>query len=172
MAINITTEPALLRLMQLSSASLPVGGYSFSQGLEYAVEAGWIKSSSDTLDWLSVVMNESLARTDLPLLMRLAIAVQQNQKDSFDYWNAHALACRETKELLLTETAMGSALVRLIKQLDIEIPLLFFDAKPKRKMSFVAAFAATAVHWKISKESIAMVTLGLGLRIKSLLQQN
>lgn len=159
MAISITTEPALLRLMQLSSASLPVGGYSFSQGLEYAVEADWISSKEQTHEWLQLVMNESIAQVDLPLLLRLIDSLQDRSQQQFIYWNATVLACRETKELLLTETAMGAALLRLLGQLDNSLPMSYYkDGKvnskiTSKKISFIAAFALAAVHWNISKEA-------------------
>jgi len=158
-AINISTEPALLRLMQLSSASLPVGGYSFSQGLEYAVEAGWISSQAQVHEWLQLVMSESIAQVDLPLLLRLINSAQDEDQQQFIYWNATVLACRETKELLLTETAMGAALLRLFEKLDTPLPLFLCsnnkessNATPK-KISFTAAFSLAAVKWNINKEA-------------------
>lgn len=159
MAITITTEPALLRLMQLSSASLPVGGYSFSQGLEYAVELDWLTNKEQTADWLQLVMHESIARVDLPLLIRLIDAVQKKEASQFMYWNATVLACRETKELLLTETAMGAALVRLLRDMNIESGALYFGQlntvqQSNQKISFAAAFAVAAVNWNISQEAI------------------
>ncbi|MGH1440047.1 MAG: urease accessory protein UreF [Cellvibrionaceae bacterium] len=159
MAITITTEPALLRLMQLSSASLPVGGYSFSQGLEYAVELDWLTNKEQTADWLQLVMHESIARVDLPLLIRLIDAVQKKEASQFMYWNATVLACRETKELLLTETAMGAALVRLLRDMNIESGALYFGQpntvqQSNQKISFAAAFAVAAVNWNIGQEAI------------------
>lgn len=157
MAISITTEPALLRLMQLSSASLPVGGYSFSQGIEYAVEVGWIASKEQTYEWLQLVMNESIAQVDLPLLLRLIGAIQDENQQQFIYWNATVLACRETKELLLTETAMGAALLRLLGQLDTPLPSAFYKGdEVRQKITFIAAFALASVHWNISKEAAVM----------------
>ena len=70
MAIT-TTEAGLLRLLQLSSASLPVGGYAFSQGLESAIEQRWLNCAEDIGQWLLVQLQQSLARVDLPLLLRL-----------------------------------------------------------------------------------------------------
>ncbi len=151
MAAIITTDIALLRLLQLSSASLPVGAYSFSQGLEYAVEQGWVTTAPQTADWLRLVMGESIARVDLPLLQRLMIARQQKHSQQFVYWNATLLACRETAELLLTETAMGEALARLLKQLAIPLPTL-----GDQKIGFVAAFAVAADHWNINPKTAAV----------------
>jgi urease accessory protein len=153
--MTIITDHSLLRLIQISSASLPVGGYSFSQGLEYAVESGWITSEQQTYDWMMLVMEESLAKVDLPLLYRLLKSLKQNNDDQFLIWNASVLACRETEELLLTETAMGEALTRLLKNLEINLPQ-HFTKNSKETMSFIGGFAIAANHWQINEEQAAV----------------
>lgn len=139
--------------MQLSSASLPVGGYSFSQGLEYAVDSNWISSSEQTYDWCQLLLDESIAVVDLPLLIRLLDAINNNDPTPFAYWNATVLACRETTELLLTETAMGAALIRLLEQLELELGS-WQKACEQDDISFIAAFALAASHWQIDKKSV------------------
>lgn len=143
------TNVSLLRLLQLSSASLPVGGYSFSQGLEYAIDNHWVHSEEDVKDWLTLLMNESLAQTDLPLLIRLMESVAKKDTEAYEYWNAYALACRETMELHLTEAAMGDALARLLSNLDIVLPI-----QATRPTSFIAAFSVAAVTWKIEQNIV------------------
>lgn len=147
MAIT-TTDTALLRLLQLSSAALPVGGYSFSQGLEFAIDDGWLKSTDDIARWLSVQMATSLACVDLPLLQRQMQASSAADSEQLSYWNAYALACRETAELRMTDTAMGAALVRLAKSLDVELP---FSAE--KDSSFVTVFAMVATHWQLDSKT-------------------
>ncbi|EED0665721.1 urease accessory protein UreF, partial [Escherichia coli] len=65
------TPEKRLRLMQLASNSLPVGGYSWSQGLEWAVEAGWVEDSAAFEHWQQLQMEQSFFAVDLPLLARL-----------------------------------------------------------------------------------------------------
>lgn len=143
-----------MRLLQLCSSNLPVGGYSFSLGLEYAVEAGWVTDLKSTEDWLQLQLFESIARVDLPLLLRLHKAISEADTEGFHYWNQTGLACRETKELLLTETAMGSALLRLLKQLDIPLPACAEAMSP----SFIGYFVIAANHWNINSD---MALVGL-----------
>jgi urease accessory protein len=166
-------ELSLLRLLQLSSASLPVGGYAFSQGLEYAIDNGWVTNAAQVADWLSLVMHESIAKVDLPLLQRQIKALQNNSEKDFTYWNAYSLACRETMELRLTEVAMGDALARLLNSLEIPMPDIgkgqheknsvekntdkktaSGTRKQKDDISFVSAFAVAAVHWKVAPAAI------------------
>ena len=152
--MSTITDLSLLRLMQLSSASLPVGAYSFSQGLEYAVESGWVNDQQQTAAWISLIMFESIAKVDLPLLFRLMATLQSNSVADFYQWNATVLACRETHELLLTETAMGDALLRVLKNLTISLPEKP-AAMPNQKISFIAMFAVAANHWSIAKNKAA-----------------
>ena len=86
MAIT-TTDAALLRLLQLSSAALPVGGYAFSQGMESAVEAGWLPDAASTRAWLELQLRESQARVDLPLLARAHASASRGDAGQLAYWN-------------------------------------------------------------------------------------
>ena len=95
MASITITEGSLLHLMRLSSASLPVGGYSFSQGLEYAVESGWVTDRQGAAHWLRLILLQSIAQVDLPILQRLIAALHNNSPETFWFWNATLLACRE-----------------------------------------------------------------------------
>jgi urease accessory protein UreF len=50
-----------LRLMQLSSSSLPVGSFTWSQGLEWAVEAGWVTDADAFKRWQIQQMEQSFS---------------------------------------------------------------------------------------------------------------
>lgn len=146
-----TTDHALLRLLQLSSVSLPVGGYAFSQGLEYAIDTGWIRNQAQVEDWLETQLLHSVAQVDLSLLRLMMQAAAEQDLEALQRLNDLALACRETKELRLTDTAMGEALGRLMTSLDI--PLSFARGE---EVSFVSLFAVAATHWQISYQTAAL----------------
>ena len=150
MAIT-TTEPGLLRLLQLASVSLPVGGFSFSQGMEYAVDSDWIKNKEAVADWLRLQLLESLARLDLALLFRFYKALQDQDLEAISEWNNFIIASRETSELRLTDVAMGQALLRLLPTLDVPVPLAEGE-----EASFVTGFAIASRHWGLSVEACAM----------------
>lgn len=134
----------LNRLLQLASANLPVGGFSFSQGLEYAVEMGWVKDPQTSFDWIELNLNESIARTDLALLKFQYQALQEHDLDSFNLYNRQLIASRESSELRLADVAMGNALARLIKSLDSLNSQPYQKLLDEQESSFVSMFALAA----------------------------
>ncbi len=148
MAINIT-DTSLLRLMQLVSTNLPVGGFSFSQGLESACELGWVKNQAAIEQWLALQIEQSLACLDVPILFKIYRALDEQDNLSLLDWNVILLAHRETHELYLSDVAMGQALRRLL--LSLEVPCLL-----KNPCSFVAMFAIVAHYWQIKQDVAAL----------------
>ncbi|MFW1678753.1 urease accessory protein UreF [Pontibacter sp. JAM-7] len=146
-----TTDQSLLRLLQLSSVSLPVGGYAFSQGLEYAIEVGWITDAESVKDWIEDQLLYSLACTDLPLLRDTMQASAADDLAMICTLNQLALACRETRELHLTDAAMGEALARLLRQLGENLPW-----PVGQPISFVVLFALVAQRWQLTPQAAAL----------------
>ena len=146
----ITTELALLKLMHLSSPGLPVGAYAFSQGLEYAIDAGWVRNDKEVSHWLESQLFFALARLDVPVLLRLHSAISDNNRERAQWWNDYCLASRETRELQLTDTATGLALQRLLPSLSVSSLI----AEPP--VSFVCGYAQAAVSWQISADMAAL----------------
>lgn len=145
----ITTDAAQLRLLQLASPCLPVGAYAFSQGLEAALELGWVKDASAVQDWLHLQLSHGIAHVDLPLLLRIYEALGVQDCAMVDYWNATLLACRETAELRLGDTATGAALARLLPELGIQAPAITEPA-------FLTLFTVASVHWRVPKRHAAL----------------
>ncbi|MDO8907450.1 MAG: urease accessory UreF family protein [Pseudohongiella sp.] len=145
-----TTEHALLRLMHLSSPGLPVGAYAFSHGLEFAIDTGWLRTDEDVSHWLEMQLFFALARLDIPVLMRLHQAIQDNNVAQAQWWNDYVLASRETRELQLTDTATGLALQRLLPSLSVSS---LISVPP---LSFVTCYAQAAVSWQIGVDMAAL----------------
>jgi len=104
-----------LQLFQLISANLPVGSFTYSQGLEWAVEAGWVKGADGFEAWLTDQVDESLVFLDWPLLKRLHQAALADDEPALEHWTQLLLASRESEELRLEETQRGQALCRVLK---------------------------------------------------------
>lgn len=130
---------ALLRLLQLVSPSLPVGAFTYSQGIEWAVESGWIRSIADVDAWLQDQLFGSLALVDLPILVRLMAAAAARDDRALSAWSDRVIASRETAELRAEESQRGRALTDLLIAWGL-------DGAPERK-SVLAASQLTAFAW-------------------------
>ena len=108
---------SLLHLLQLASPSLPVGAYSYSQGLETAIEQGRVRDAASARDYLAAQLEEVLAEWDGAVFWRLL----QSRADqaAFDAWNARYLASRESAELRAETVQMGYSLTRLLTELGL-----------------------------------------------------
>ncbi len=136
-----------LRLYQLTSPSLPIGAFTYSQGLEWAIERGWVNSAQSLGDWLESVMQHSLLSLELPLLSRLQAAFMLDDSDQVEHCCQWLLACRETRELRQEERQRGAALATLLPHLGIEIPDQLTDSVRSTQL---AGFALAATHWQIA----------------------
>lgn len=142
-----TELPNLLRLLQLFSPALPVGAFTWSQGLESAIAAGWLRDEASLKQWLWLQLQHSQVQVDLPLLLRLHVAASATDHEALLHWNAFALACRESSELLKNDIETAAALQRLLNA--HEVPLLLDDDN-----SALSLYAQAAVHWQIPAEQL------------------
>ena len=142
-----------LRLMQLASSALPVGSFTWSQGLEWAVEIGWVKSVDDFSAWQIQQMEQNFFTVDLPLLARLYRACELDDLDAARRWSAYLLACRETRELRDEERNRGAAFTRLVTDWESDCSrewrTLFVDSQ-------LCGMAWLAVRWRIPLTELAL----------------
>jgi len=118
-SIIMTDTGALIQAMHLFSPSLPIGAFAFSQGLEAAIESGRVRDSETLTEWCRGVMCHSLSSLDGHYARLAYRAVSQSQ---FVEMNAELLASRETRELLLEDTLLGSALKKWAVDQAIDVP--------------------------------------------------
>ncbi|MBO6935882.1 MAG: urease accessory protein UreF [Deltaproteobacteria bacterium] len=131
---------SLPRLLQLVSPALPVGGYTYSRGLETAVERGWVTDEAQTRAWIAGLLEHSVATLDGPLVVRLHRALAGGDMATARRWARLADATRETSELQAESRQTGRALVRLLVDLELADP----PPAPIRE-AHVAAFALASV---------------------------
>ncbi len=104
------SSAALLQLIWLASPALPIGGFSYSEGLEAAIEAGLVSDEASAQTWLIDQLHLSLARCDLPLLCLGIVAIRSHNAGelrALDDWSRQS---RETAELRLQSEQMGTSL--------------------------------------------------------------
>ncbi len=137
------TDLALLRLLHWVSPTLPIGSFTYSQGIEWAVEAAWIQTPADLQTWLANQLHNSMTYVDIPILQRMYQAVQVQDITVLEHWIHTLNASRETSELLLEEKNRGRALTDLLIALDTPHAA---EWKPLLSQSQAAAFALAAVQ--------------------------
>jgi len=145
----------MLRLYQLVSPALPVGAYNFSQGLEYAVHAGWVRDESTTLQWIKGIAQHSIALLDLPLLLRMQRAWNAEDSMGVQRWNAELMASRESEEFRAEERHMGRSLAKVLYALDLDDAESFI----KDNTTYACMFALATSHWDIDEREAAMAFL-------------
>ncbi len=142
-----------LRLMQLSSSSLPIGSFTWSQGLEWAAEAGWVASVDSFKRWQTQQMTEGFFCVDLPLFIRLYRACEHNALPEAKRWTAWLLACRETRELREEERNRGSAFTRLVKSWEPDCPPAWLALMAQSQL---CGMAWLGVRWGIGARELAL----------------
>ena len=105
----------LLQLMWLASPALPVGSFSYSEGLEAAVEAGRVSDEATARDWLCDQLRLGLARSELPVLAQALEAWRTGDLARVQALNAWVGHTRETSELRQQAEQMGRSLFEWLR---------------------------------------------------------
>ena len=139
-------------VLRLASPQLPIGGYSYSQGLEMAVENGRVNDAASARRWISDQLLLNLARFEAPLLLaHCRAAAEQDWPALAQLCEAHQ-ASRETRELYQESRQMGYSLQQLLNGL----PELDSDARrfleQRREPHLALGWALAARAWAISAD--------------------
>ena len=147
-----TADVAKFRLFQLISPTLPTGSFSYSQGLEWAAWAGWVRDRDSLGEWLAEILEKTLRAVDLPLLARMYEACRKNDIEALDRWIDLLFACRENFELQEEERQRGRAMTALLDGLG----MLDGGWRAAVGRSQLAGFAFAAGNWRIALPDAAM----------------
>ncbi len=111
----LPSSATLLQLIWLASPALPVGGFSYSEVLESAVETGRIDNEERAAGWLSDQLQLVLARAELPLVAAACRAWQQDDGPEIEALNAWSTSVRESAELRAQSEQMGRSLLAWLR---------------------------------------------------------
>jgi urease accessory protein len=146
---GLTATPAVLRALQLSSSLCPIGAFAYSQGLETAIERGWVSSEGELREWMLGLGANALCKLDLPLLLLAHDSARlDNQRELFALAE-RVLASREARELADQERQLGSSLASVLVNLGVAA------AEPFRghpSASYLVSFAVGAAHFALGAE--------------------
>ncbi|MEC4805943.1 MAG: urease accessory protein UreF [Jaaginema sp. PMC 1079.18] len=145
----------LLNLLQLASPALPVGAYSYSEGIETLVEQGVIRDRASLYSWIDTELCYGSIRIETAMMLRAYQATTREDWDKVAFWNAWLSASRETLELRRSSEQMGQSLLKLIRDLEPEeTPLP--DLNP---CNYAIAFGIAANRWQIDPDSAILAYL-------------
>jgi urease accessory protein len=163
---------ALLHLLQFASPALPIGGYSYSQGLEAAIEQGLVTDAASARAWIASYLVDVVAAWDAPLLWRLMQAFTAGDAEAVALWSERFIASRDTFELRAESIQMGYSLVRLIAELgvadvaglddEVALPTAFACAAAALGIPPAAALVAWLFSWAENQVLVCVKSVPLG----------
>jgi len=130
----------LVRLLQLASPALPVGGFSYSQGLEAAIDTGIVTDAPGAQAWIGELLDEVLPAGDLAVLSRLLRALPGDAA-AFATWHGWLRASRETRELRAEAEQMGHAMLAWLRDVGLADAALEARAAAVAPLTWTGAFA-------------------------------
>lgn len=139
----------LSRLLQIVSPMLPVGAYSYSQGLEWAIESEQVHDAETAKTWMHDVLLIYQANFELPVLHRLYQAWDKTDFTAVQQWDAYYQAGRDTSEALAETRQMGYSLRRLINDLEMPDSEFIANVNSLEQPAFSTLYAGLAQHWQI-----------------------
>ena len=144
----------LARLLQLASPALPVGAYTYSQGLEWAVESGVIRDEASAGRWIVDLLQNGIGRYEAPLVFALMTAWTATETQEILDHNAEFLASRESAELRAETVQMGFSLRRLLRDLrDDSLADVATTVEALPEVAFPTVWAGIAAGWRIEPEA-------------------
>lgn len=108
----MTDTDDLYRLLSWLSPSYPVGAFSYSHGLEHAVETGRVATAEDVSAWVSTVLLMGTGRVDGVLFREAYSAVAGANWDHLDHVIDLGNAFQATSEFALETRAQGNAFIK------------------------------------------------------------
>jgi len=139
---------ALLRLLQLASPALPVGAYSYSEGLEALADTGKVHDSTSLQHWVVQELQYGAVRLEAAVMLRTYDAASAQDYPTLQKWNNWLSAAKETAELRQQSWQMGGSLLRLLQEIQ---PLQVLDCPSP--CNFAIAFGLAAASWQIDREA-------------------
>ncbi|MDJ0388642.1 urease accessory UreF family protein [Roseomonas sp. E05] len=141
---TITTEAALQRLLTWLSPAYPVGAYTYSHGLEMAVEDGAVRNRTTLIAYVSAVLEAGAGRIDAALLTAAFRTAAAEDEAALDTVAELAAAWRGTGETALEAMAQGSAFLKVTNAAWPDARLAAFTQRHSGNVAHPVAFGAAA----------------------------
>lgn len=148
-----SSDLALLRLLQLTNASLPIGAFSYSEGLETLVETNRLATPQALQAWLQDGLAFGPVRMETAVMLRAHRACRGDEAPAVWRWHEWLSASRESRELHEQSLQMGQSLLRLVAVLPPGLPPW---AAAWEAVHFPIAFGLAAARWAIEPEAASL----------------
>ena len=155
-----------IALLQLASPALPIGGYSYSSGLEWAIESGVVSDEASAAEWVGDALMLTLASFDAPLMLAALRALRDapdpasaSLRARLSALNDAALAARETAELRLESRQMGYSLGRWLAAVVPDASTDAWVAQTLDPLSLPVAWAMACHRLALDERSAALAYL-------------
>lgn len=142
--ITTTDGAALYRLLAWLSPAYPIGAFSYSHGLETAVEDGLVRDRADLVEYIATVLRSGAGRVDGALLATAWRAARAGDDATLDEAATLAAAWRGTAETALETMQQGTAFVGVTLSAWPEPRFAAFAARHPRRLAHPVAFGAAA----------------------------
>ncbi|MDE1182964.1 urease accessory UreF family protein [Paraburkholderia sp.] len=167
----------LTALLHLASPALPIGAFSYSQGLEAAIEAQLVTDADSARNWIANGLTNVLAHGELPFLAHQIERWRSHDAAALAAANAEFLASRESAELRRETEQMGWSLRQLCASLEwgdearratlasitpVAQPTAFAFAAYTQDAATEATLAAYAFSWVENQAAAALKAVPLG----------
>jgi urease accessory protein len=134
-------------MLRLASPMLPIGGFSYSQGLEQAIERGWVVDEASTQSWIEGVLQCSFAQFEAPLVWKACAEPLHAER-----LNALYCASREAAELLAETLQMGFSLAQMLEKF-APLPRWAAQARDAEALSLPGAWSIAAEQFGLSPDA-------------------
>jgi urease accessory protein len=171
-----TNTPALLQLIWLASPALPIGGFSYSEGLEAAIDHGWVHDEHSAAAWLTDQLHLTQSRGDMAVIGQMVQAWQALDHARLEALSQWVHATRESAELRLQSEQMGRSMLEWLRNQEAiddnplalcnrwvpTYPLMFALALSRTGASLEQCLQAYAFGWAENMVQAAIKSVPLG----------
>lgn len=144
-------DSVLLSLLQLVSPALPVGAYSYSEGLEALVDRGVINRKETLENWIRQQLQYGSIRIEAAVMLRTYQSFRGEDLKAIAKWNAWLSAARETAELRQQSWQMGRSLLKLL--IELQPQLRSIAGAIDSSCNYAVAFGIAAACWQIAPQA-------------------
>ncbi|MBE9603357.1 urease accessory protein UreF [Acetobacteraceae bacterium H6797] len=141
---TITTEAALARLLAWTSPAYPIGGFSYSHGLEAAIDQGLVTKRAEMVAYIRTALRAGAGAVDGPLLAAAWRAAQAGDDAALDEVALLAAAFRGTAETALESLQQGGSFGSVTATAWPHAGFSAFVARHPRRLAHAVAFGAAA----------------------------